>query len=277
MVPVEQALRDGAARLAAAGIDSPRREARLLLAKALDLMPAGLLERRTVPTEIFDILVARRAAREPLALITGHREFWSLDFSVSSDTLVPRSDSEALVEAMLAAVPTRDAALRLLDLGTGTGCLLLAALHELPLAFGIGVDRISGAVTLARNNAEALGLVQRAVFLCADWATALTGPFDVVLCNPPYIRLSEIMTLMPEVALHEPTTALSGGSDGLDAYRAIVPSLPALLAPGAVAVLELGRDQAPEVAALAEAHGFATTRYPDLAGIERALILRSCR
>jgi release factor glutamine methyltransferase len=276
MVPIAQALRAGAARLEAAGIDNSRREARLLLAHALDKQPAEFLSepRALVPTEIFDALVARRAAREPMALITGHQEFWSLDFAVSPDTLVPRPDSETLIEAALAARPARDAVSHVLDLGTGTGCLLLAALHEFPVAFGVGVDRVPTAATLARRNAAALGLAGRAAFLCGDWAAALTGRFDLVLCNPPYIPAAEIATLMPEVALHEPASALFGGPDGLDAYRAVIAGLPSLLAPGGVAILELGQGQAPAVAALAGALNFATALRSDLAGIPRALVMR---
>jgi release factor glutamine methyltransferase len=206
----------------------------MLLAHALGVPPAHLIEApmRAVPTGSFEALIARRAAREPLALIVGHREFWSLDFAASPDTLVPRADSETLIEAALAEFPARDAALRMLDLGTGTGCLLLAGLHEFPAAFGVGVDRLPAVAALARRNAASLGLAGRAAFVCADWAAPLAGRFDLVLCNPPYIPAAEVATLMPEVALHEPASALDGGSDGLDSYRAVIPRLPGLLAPG---------------------------------------------
>jgi release factor glutamine methyltransferase len=276
MVPIAQALRAGAALLATAGIDNARREARLLLAHALGTQQAQLLSesQALVETGVFDALLARRAAREPLALITGHQEFWSLDFAVSPDTLVPRPDSETLIEAALSAFPARDAVRHVLDLGTGTGCLLLAALHEFPVAFGIGVDRVPAASALARRNATALSLAGRSAFLCGDWASALAGCFDLVLCNPPYIPAAEIATLMPEVALHEPASALSGGPDGLDAYRAVIAVLPALLAPGGVAILELGQGQAPAVAALVAARDFATALRSDLAGIARALVIR---
>jgi release factor glutamine methyltransferase len=277
MLPVAQALRQGAARLAAAGIDTPQREARLLLGHAIGTLPAELPLHAdaTIPTDDFDALVARRAAREPLALITGRQEFWSLDLAVSRDTLVPRADSETLIEAALAAFPARDAVRRVLDLGTGTGCLLLAALHEFPLAFGVGIDCVPAASALARRNAASLGLTERAAFLCGDWASALAAQFDLVLCNPPYISAAEVATLMPEVVLHEPVSALSGGPDGLDAYRAVAAGLPSLLAPGGAAILELGLGQAPAVIAFAEALGFATSLRADLAGIARALVLRS--
>ncbi len=269
-------MRDGAARLAAAGIESARREARLLLAHALDVPAAQLLAdaATTVETDTFDALIKRRAAREPLALITGHQEFWSLDFAVSAATLVPRADSETLIEAALAAFPARSAVRRVLDLGTGTGCLLLAALYEFSASFGIGVDRVPAAAALARRNAAALGLAERAAFLCADWAAPLDGRFDLVLCNPPYIQVADIPALLPEVALHEPESALSGGPDGLDAYRAVLPALPGLLKTGGVAILELGQGQATAVTALAAAAGFATAVRVDLAGIARALVLR---
>jgi release factor glutamine methyltransferase len=276
MAPIALALRDGAARLAAAGIDGARREARLLLAHALAVPAVDLLsdQNAVVATEAFDALVARRAGHDPLALITGHREFWSLDFAVSSDTLVPRADSETLIDAALAAFPARAAVRRVLDLGTGTGCLLLAALHEFPAAFGVGVDRIPAAASLALRNAAALGLVSRAAFLCGNWAAALAGSFDLVLCNPPYICADAIAGLMPEVALHEPASALSGGPDGLDAYRTVIPALPALLADGGVAILELGQGQAVEVAGLATAAGLTTALRADLSGIDRAAVLR---
>jgi release factor glutamine methyltransferase len=270
-------LRDGAAQLAAAGIDGARREARLLLAHSLGWSTARLTEdpHAAVSTEAFEALSARRAAREPLAFITGRREFWSLEFAVSPDTLVPRPDSETLIEAALAAFPQRGAPLRVLDLGTGTGCLLLATLHEFPAAFGVGVDRTSVAVALARRNAVCLGLADRAAFLCGDWMAALAGRFDLVLCNPPYIPAGAIAALMPEVALHEPSTALSGGADGLDAYRATLPRLPVLLAPGGVAIFEVGCGQAEDVGRLAATQELSVCCRADLAGIDRALVMRA--
>ncbi len=269
----------GADRLRPAGIDSPRLEARLLLAHTLGLTPTALLRdpQTTVPPQHqarYDSLVARRAAREPLAYILGHREFWSLDFAVSPATLIPRPDSETLVQAAREAFAGRPAPRQVLDLGTGTGCLLLAALTEFPQAFGIGVDRQPAATRLAAANAAALGLAARAAFLCGDWATALDSRFDLVLCNPPYIPTCELRALMPEVAGHEPRSALDGGEDGLGAYRTLIPSLKLLLAPGGVAVLEVGAGQAETVRALAEQAGFATGLQQDLAGMVRALVLR---
>src|SRR4051812_14276610 len=241
-----QALRDGAEKLRAIGVDNPRLEARLLLAHATGRNPASLLRdlQDPVDTAGFDTLLARRLRHEPLAHLTGRREFWSLDFAVSPATLIPRPDSETVVEAALDLLPGRDRAWRLLDLGTGSGCLLLALLHERPCAFGVGVDIVPAAAALAARNAAALGLRARAAFLCGSWAEALAGPFDLVVSNPPYIPSGSIAALMPEVAEHEPRTALDGGADGLDAYRRTLADLSRMLSPGGAAVLELGAGQA---------------------------------
>ena len=269
-------LRAAAAKLAAVGIDAPRREARLLLVHASGLDVASLLREVNASVEApgFEALIDRRAAREPLAFITGHQPFWTLDLLVSPVTLIPRADSETLIEAALAAFAGREVR-RILDLGAGTGCLLLAALTEFPQAFGIGVDRAAGAAALARQNAERTGLASRAAFVCGDWAAPLQGRFDLVLSNPPYIEHAVIPGLMPEVAVHEPALALDGGSDGLDCYRVILAALPALLAPSGVAILEIGRGQADAVAAIARANGLAPdVPMADLAGIPRALAVR---
>jgi release factor glutamine methyltransferase len=264
-----------AERLAAAGIDSPRREARLILAAALRTDHAGLLGQETVAPDTFESLLQRRCRREPLAYILGRKEFWGLDFEVSPATLIPRPDSETLIEAAIDIFPGR-AITRILDLGTGTGCLLLAALHEFPKSFGIGTDVSPKAAALARRNAANLGLSNRAAFLAADWAAPLTGLFDLILSNPPYIPAFDLPTLMPEVHLYEPDSALNGGLDGLAAYRHIISALPSLLAPTGAAILELGAGQAESVTALAKAPGFAAKTRADLANIPRALILRPC-
>ncbi|MGI4953500.1 MAG: peptide chain release factor N(5)-glutamine methyltransferase [Janthinobacterium lividum] len=271
---VGDALRHGAAMLSAAGVESPRLEARLLLAHAAGLRQDALLRDREASVEMtpYAALLARRVAREPLALITGEQEFWSLTFAVSGDTLIPRPDSETLIEAALAARPGRAGTRSILDLGTGTGCLLLAALTEYPAAWGVGVDLSPGAAALARRNAAALGLSGRAAMVCARWDDALDGRFDLVLSNPPYISGADIAGLMPEVALHEPRLALDGGPDGLDAYRVLLRRMPALLRPGGTAVLELGAGQAAAVSGLAE--GWTVALRRDLAGIERAIVLR---
>jgi release factor glutamine methyltransferase len=267
----------GADQLRHKEIDNPRLEARLLLAHALGVPQETVLRDRHLPADAPDYaaLIARRAAHEPLALILGRREFWSLDFVVSPDTLIPRGDSETLIEAAVAAFPDRTIMRRVLDLGTGTGCLLLATLSEFPQAFGIGIDRIPSAAKLARRNAEALGFTSRTAFLTADWAAPLAGArFDLILSNPPYIPTADLAGLMQEVAVHEPASALDGGKDGLDAYRRIIAALASLLSPGGVGILELGVGQSQSVPALGAASGFSTDLREDLAGIPRALILR---
>ena len=250
------------AALRAAGIENPGLEARLLVAHA-GADPAAL-----------DRLVARRAAHEPMAFILGRQGFWTLDLEVSPATLIPRADSETLIEAALAAFPDRHAVRTILDLGTGTGCLLLAALAEFPAAWGVGIDLAPDAAALAARNAGACGLAARSCFLAGDWAACVAGRFDLVLANPPYIETTAIAALMPEVATHEPARALDGGPDGLAAYRALIPDLPRLLAPGGVAVLELGAGQQRPVAHLAMDAGFSepSVRH-DLGGIARALVL----
>ncbi len=258
-----------AARLAAAGIEDSRREARIILAAACKVDAAGLLSIDVVDEAVFEPVLRRREAREPLAYILGRREFWGLMFEVSPATLIPRPDSETLVEAALAAGPYA----RVLDLGTGTGCLLLAVLHEFPSAFGIGVDISPAAAALAARNAAALKISDRAAFFAGSWADALDQQFDLVLSNPPYIPATEILTLMPEVQKFEPVGALDGGVDGLDAYRKIVGNLPRLLAPGGRAILELGVGQAKAVAELAAGADFDCATRADLSGIARAAVL----
>lgn len=275
---VGDALRHGAGLLESAGVPNPRLEARLLLGHATGLPREAMLRdpQRRIEAPAYDALVARRAAREPLALILGRQEFWSLPFEVSPATLIPRADSEAVVEAALDAVPDRAAALRVLDLGTGTGCLLLAVLSERPKAWGLGVDVSAEAAGLAARNARALGFAARAAFVCGDWDMPLRGRFDVVLSNPPYVETGAIAGLMPEVARHEPARALDGGPDGLREYRRILARLSALLAPGGVAVLEVGQGQAVAVSGLAGTAGLLPTSVRgDLADVPRALSVRA--
>jgi release factor glutamine methyltransferase len=267
--------------LRAAAIESPRLEARLLLGHAMGATPEALLRDpgAPVPPEAaarFRAALAARLDAVPVAHILGTQGFWTLDLAVSPATLIPRPDSESLVEAALDAFPDAGAKLRVLDLGTGTGCLLLAVLAERPLAFGVGVDLVPGAAALAAANAARNGLADRAAFLAGDWAASLSARFDLVLSNPPYIESAAIAGLMPEVARHEPRSALDGGADGLAAYRHLAAILPGLLAPGGVAVLELGAGQRQAVEALARGAGLVPSACrTDLGGVERALVLRA--
>ena len=284
MTSRSQALAEAAEALAAAGLEDPRSEARLLLGAALGVgvevllgAPERLMENRQ--RRKFDALVERRAGREPAAYILGEREFWSLSFRVSRDTLIPRPDSETLIEAALDAIDDREAPRRLLDLGTGCGCLLLACLSELKHATGVGVDMSWAALTVARANAERLGLANRSRFLCSDWGRAighgLAGGFDLILANPPYIDDGHMADLIPEIARYEPSSALAGGPDGMACYRALAPDLTRLLAPGGHAIIEVGAGRADDVAAVMGARGLVeTARARDLAGIERCILLQ---
>ena len=238
MTTLAEALRDAARTLAAAGVEAPQREARLLAQLALGLSAGAVAvggDRRLDAGEALRLaqFVERRAARIPFAYLAGAKEFWSLPFRVTPDVLIPRPESETVVETVLAALPDRNAPLRLLDLGTGSGCLLVALLHELPNAFGVGADRSAAALAVARGNAAANGLGGRAGFVCADWAAPLAGPFDVIVSNPPYIDAAEIDALEPDVR-QEPIIALTAGPDTLLAYRTIVAAAPGLLTPGGI-------------------------------------------
>jgi release factor glutamine methyltransferase len=267
-------LRDSVARLRRAGIDNPSLDARLLAGHALGLDRAGLLSQSRRLLNDHEIgaigdLLARREKRESVARIIGHREFWGLDFALNEATLEPRPDSEILIEA---ALNTHRKARRVLDLGTGTGCLLLALLHEMPNATGLGVDLAPRAAEQATQNAKALHLAGRAVFRQGDWLEGLTEKFDIIISNPPYIAVSEIPRLMPEVREFDPIEALNGGVDGLDPYHLLIPQLPRFLNADGLAVFEVGEMQAETVAALFRANGFTKIDiYKDLGGIERAV------
>jgi len=267
-----EALAMGAAKLAAAGIEDARREARLLAIHVLGASPGALPNREAaIDASKYQSAIARRAAREPAAFITGRQAFWTLDLAVAPCTLIPRPDSETLIEAALKMFPERGRVRSILDLGTGTGALLLAALTEFPAAFGVGTDLSPEAAALAARNAASNGLSGRAAFLAGHWADSLNARFDLVLSNPPYIASTEIGGLMPEVSGHEPRRALDGGADGLAAYRAIVRAMPALMAPGGAAILELGRGQADQLRTLVQAAGLHHIgAEADLAGIPRA-------
>lgn len=275
---VDALIAAGAAELGAAGIEAARREARLLLAMASARSVEQLVawpEHMVDPAHrrAFEALIARRARREPIAQILGCREFWSLPLLTTRDTLTPRPDSETVIEAALARIPDRSRSLRILDLGTGTGCLLLALLSELPNATGIGTDMSVAALHVARHNAETLGLAARAQFVAADWDFGLSGRFDLIVSNPPYIATDEIADLEPEVRDYEPRLALDGGPDGLAAYRTLAPRICTRLCPGGIAILEVGRGQADAVERILRAAGLDPKgRHHDLSGVERCVI-----
>ncbi|HEX8485257.1 peptide chain release factor N(5)-glutamine methyltransferase [Sphingomonas sp.] len=261
------ALAEAAARLAFSA--TARLDAELLMAHALGIERSVLLldvHRETPPA--FAALVERRVAHEPVAYITGNRGFWTIDLAVGPGVLVPRADSETLIEAAIAHFGV-GAPATILDLGTGSGALLLAALDQWPEATGVGVDMAGAAIEIARGNAERLGMKNRARIVRGGWG-GVGGLHDLILCNPPYIALDE--SLPEEVARYEPPCALFAGVDGLDDYRAIAPLLRAQLAPGGAAILEIGSTQAEAVTALLGTQGFAVTPRRDLGGRPRALV-----
>lgn len=269
-------------QLRAGGIEAPELDARILIGHVLGLDHTALAAAEERPLDSNEekkiaLLAQRRLAHEPVARILGFKEFWSLKLALGDTTLVPRPETETVVEAALAAVVARREGaqtLRIADFGTGSGAILLALLTELPDAFGIGIDLDPAALAVARANARHLGLT-RAAFVACDMAAALRGPFDLIVSNPPYIPSADIATLPPEVRLFDPCPALDGGPDGLDCYRAIAAAAPALLAPGGVLVVELGAGQAEPVAALFAAAGLAPSPpRADLSGVPRALVTR---
>jgi release factor glutamine methyltransferase len=275
-------LRDTAVALTAAGIDNVRFEARLLLSHATGLTIEQLISRgpdaapATAAATLRE-LTARRVRREPMAYILGEREFWGLPFKVSPAVLIPRPDSETVIETVLDLLPDRSRKLRILDLGLGSGCLLLTLLREYPQATGVGIDASEAALAVARGNAEALGVAPRARLSSGDWRQAgwsdrLEGPFDLLVSNPPYIESAVVDGLMPEVAAHEPRLALDGGADGFAAYRIIAAEAPRLVVPGGWAVVEAGEGQAPDIAALFGAAGLTPKpARQDLGGIARVV------
>lgn len=279
-------MRDTAVALTAAGIDNARFEARLLLAEASGLTIEQLVARGTddVPANVVEMarsLTARRVRREPMAYILGEREFWGLPFKVSPAVLVPRPDSETLIEAVLSLMPDRARAWRILDLGLGSGCLLLTLLREYPQARGVGLEASAEALAVAQENANALGVADRAQLIAGDWRRpgwaeallqALGGPFDLVVSNPPYIASAAVPNLMPEVSSFEPRLALDGGAEGFDAYQVIIAASPRLVTAGGFMAVEAGEGQATEITRIFAAAGL-TPRPPwkDLGGIDRVV------
>ncbi len=280
---IETARRALAAHFKASGIESPDLDARLLIGAALDLDHAGLATQasRQVTADEDKAIASfaqRRMTHEPVARILGRKEFWGLDLLLSDATLIPRPDTETIVEAALESLRAKSSVtnIRIADIGTGSGAILLALLSELAEATGIGTDISEAALDTAGLNAQRLGLAGRAAFVQCDYAAALSGPFDLIVSNPPYIRSADIAMLDRDVRDHDPRLALDGGADGLDAYRAITPQAAALLAPDGVLIFEVGHDQSAQVSALMRAAGLTLSASPkaDLGGIYRAVVGR---
>ena len=277
-VTIGAVLEDVSGKLTSAGFEEPRRLARRLLAAALGLSatevfghPERVLD-RPQQNRIADTL-ARMLGREPLSRIVGLREFWGLEFLLSTDTLDPRPETETLVEAALRRLPSRSRPYRFLDLGTGSGCILLALLTEFPEAIGVGIDISPGAARAARRNADRLGLGARACFAVGNWAQAVAGCFDAVAANPPYVSGRDLAGLPPEVRDHDPRRALDGGPDGLAAYRAIAADLLRLLAPAGFFACEIGSTQADAVTGILAEAGLARQEIAaDLAGLPRCIV-----
>jgi release factor glutamine methyltransferase len=279
---IETARRLLTARFEAAGIDHATLDARMLIGAVLQLDLTGLIaqgpRRLTVDdTARLDAFARRRVAGEPIARILGMKEFWGLPLKLSADVLVPRPDTETVVEAALEILRAEGrirAQLRIADLGTGSGAILLALLSELPNATGIGTDLSAAALETATTNAQHLGLTPRVDFMVSDYAEGLSGPLDLMVSNPPYVRSADIASLAPEVRDHDPHLALDGGPDGLEAYRRITAQASGLLSPGGLLVLEIGQGQDGDVAQLVAAAGLmiAGPTRADLAGIGRAVV-----
>lgn len=265
---------------AEAGLDTPDLDARLLLIEASQVDAVEIAARPHAPMNAEAAarlagFARRRLAREPIGRILGRREFWGLPFALSPETLEPRPDTETLVETALSLTPFRQAELRILDLGTGSGCLLVALLHELPRATGLGVDRSPGALATARRNAVHNRVADRAAFVASDWGAALSGRFDLIVSNPPYIPAADLAGLPPEVREHDPGDALDGGEDGLAAYRTIFADAASFLVLDGTLVVEIGSTQERAVARLAAETGFDVARVAlDLAGHPRVVALR---
>jgi release factor glutamine methyltransferase len=280
MTGIRERIAEIAERLAAAGVENARGEAWLLVAAATGLeratLTAGIVPTLSAEQEAaLEALVQRRQVRAPIAYILGAKEFWSLRFEVDPAILIPRPETETVVEAALHQIGDRTAAVHILDLGTGSGCLLLALLSELPCAIGLGVDDSPAALAVAKRNAERLGLASRAELRQGRWGAGLQERFDLIVSNPPYVPQAEWDRLQPEIRCFEPQAALVAGTDGLAAYRELAPDCARLLAPAGLCALEIGSGQGDAVAELLKRQGLhVTARYRDLAGIERCLVAR---
>lgn len=274
---LKAAVKFGENSLAALGFDTPRLDAELILSWALgiDRIAIILLPEKELTSDEhvrYTQAIARRAQHEPVAYITGKKEFWSMSFFVTHDTLIPRPDSETLID-IAARKLTFDQPKLILDLGTGSGCLLLAALQEFPHAHGLGIDQSTAAIAVAKRNAEHLDMADRAQFQTGNWTSGLDAKFDLILCNPPYIAETERATLPPDVVDYEPTDALFAGVDGLDAYQRIIPDMARLLSKTGIALLEIGHKQQGSVRKIAGHAGFIVTAYKDMAHRDRVLLL----
>jgi len=280
---LREAVKNAVRRLVSAGIDEARQDAWILMAHVrgqdrVTLIADALAPLLPAEQERFQALIERRVLREPVAQIIGMKEFWSLNFEISPNVLCPRPETEGLVEAALERLAMRrqldHPSIRILDLGTGSGCLLLTLLKECSAASGLGVDISAGALAVAKSNGERLGLASRSHWLCSHWGTALEGSFDLIVSNPPYIARRDATSLAPEVRNYEPEEALFAGEDGLDAYRLMAGDIHRLMTPDGIACLEIGFGQASDIEDILARAGLETLeRRQDLAGIDRCLVL----
>ena len=268
-------LRDATLKLTAAGLETARLDARILLAQVLGIEPSNLFNHPEMPVAAdlgaaFSALIERRVGHEPVPYLIGRREFWSLAFEVGPETLIPRPDTETVVALAMTVMPRPPE--RLLDIGTGSGCIVISLLHEWPMALGIGTDISGAALRIAASNATRLGVGERAEFRLGSWTAGAPVPFDLIVSNPPYVVRGDLAGLTPEVSAFEPMTALDGGVDGLDAYRGLIPKAFGALRPGGILTLEVGKDQAGAVLQLAGRAGLQHLRTePDLASVPRAI------
>ncbi|QNT79128.1 peptide chain release factor N(5)-glutamine methyltransferase [Entomobacter blattae] len=274
-MPLEQALHWGRDYLAGLGVEEPEREALLLLSAALNVEPMMLRladKRQDVATEVYFQYLKRRGQKEPFAYITGYKGFWSLNFKVNPSTLIPRPETELLIETVLKKIPHREEPLRVLDIGTGTGCILLSVLSEYCRATGLGTDISEAVIALATENAHINHLHARSRFMVTEGVREITENFDVVFSNPPYIPTKDIVHLMPDVRLYEPMTALDGGDEGMDMYKNLFLGLKNIVKPEGIGFFEIGVGQECQVITLAEKSGWQIMDVvDDLSGIPRVI------